>query len=80
MQGYELKTTIHSNQFMIIAMDMDSREFSAKPKVYSTYAEALHDAQKFAGTFKYIKYIVVAVAAVAEAVSNPVVVTKYRLD
>ena len=79
MQGYELKSTIHSNQFMVIAMDKDSKEFVVKPTVYGTYAEALHSAQQCAGNFRYAKYLVVAVAAVAEAVENPVVVTKYKL-
>ena len=80
MLGYEYKTAIHSNQFMIIAMDTDSREFVAKPTVYSTYAEVLHSAQNLASKVKYVKYIVVAVAAIAESIDNPVIVTKYRLD
>jgi len=79
MQGYSLKSTVHSNQFMLLAMDKDSHEMVVKPGVYNTYAEALHAAQKLAGTFTYAKYIVVAVAAVTESINNPVVTTKYSI-
>lgn len=79
MSDFTMKSAIHSNQFMVIALDMDSGDYSVRKTIYGTYAEALHKAQTFAGTFKGIKYIVVAVAAVAEAVSNPVVVTSYKL-
>ena len=77
--AYELKTTIHSNQFMVIAYNMDNRDAVVKPGIYSTYAEALHQAQYYAGMISGIKYLVVAVAAVAQKVDNPVVVTGYRL-
>lgn len=79
MTEFNLKSTIHSNQFMIIAFDVDSVDYTVRKTIYGTYAEALHKAQTFAGTFKGIKYIVVAVAAVAQAVENPVVVTSYQL-
>lgn len=71
---------IHSNQFMVIAMDKDSRDFKVKPTIYYSYQGALGDAQKFAQKTSHIKYIVVAVATVAETVENPVIVTKYKLD
>jgi hypothetical protein len=80
MPGYELKQTIHSNQFMIIGMNKESREFVVKPGVYTTYARALHMAQQYAMTYHQVKYIVVAVAAIAEAVDNPTIITKYMLE
>ena len=79
MQGYEYKTTIHSNQFMIIRMHKDTKRFVVLDGIFGTYAGALHKAQDQAGADSYNKYIVVAVAAIAEGVENPAVVTQYKL-
>ena len=73
------KTTIHSNQFMIVSLEKSTKYFYVVPGIYSTYASALHKAQEMAGMFHDSKYLVVAVAAVAQAVENPVVVTTYEL-
>lgn len=75
-----MKTEIHSNQFMIISMAKGNPpmfSMSANPKIHSSYPEALHEAQRLAGLTKDKKYIVVAVAAVAEMrpVDVPVVTT-----
>jgi hypothetical protein len=73
------KTTIHSNQFLIIQLEKSTKDLYVVTGIYSTYSSALHKAQEMAGMFHDSKYIVVAVAAVAQAVDNPVVVTTYTL-
>ena len=77
--AYELKSTIHSNQFMVMVHDPDTKEFFMKEEIYDTYAKALHSAQKMAGVFTGLKYVVVAVAAVAQSSPNPIITTEYRL-
>jgi hypothetical protein len=48
--------------------------------VFGTYAEALHKSQELAGiSSPHLKFIVVAVAAVVQSVSNPTIITSYRL-
>lgn len=78
-QGYELKSTIHSNQFMIIAMNKDGGEMAVRPEIFVTYAEALHKSQTMASEYRFARYIVVAVAAVSQTVENPVVSTSYKI-
>ena len=80
MDGFTMKITIHSNQFMIIGLDKFSHIFYVQNHIiYDTYASALHSAQDLARSNAKMKYIVVAVAAIAQAVENPVVTTTYKL-
>ena len=74
------KTQIHSNQFMVLEMHKQTGKFSMsdKPKIHTSYGSALHEAQRLAGEFTNRKFIVVAVAAVAENKTVPVVTT-YRI-
>jgi hypothetical protein len=74
------KSAIHSNQFLVLELDRKSGNYSVIPEVFSSYATALHDAQKRAGYYPDYKYIVVAVAAVAQSSYNPVVTTTYHLE
>jgi hypothetical protein len=71
------KTQIHSNQFLVLEMNKTNGKFdmSSKPMIHITYSSALHEAQRLAGMFTDKKFIVVAVAAVAENKTVPVVTT-----
>ena len=73
------KSAIHSNQFLVLELCRKSGNYIVIPEVFSSYSLALHKAQEMAGMFHDSKYLVVAVAAVAQAVENPVVVTTYEL-
>ena len=77
-----MKTEIHSNQFLVLSMRKSDGCFSMSnfPQVHASYPEALHEAQRLAGLEKDKKFIVVAVAAVAE--QRPVevpVITSYKI-
>ena len=74
------KTVIHSNQFLVLELDRKSWNYSVVPGIHSSYSLALHEAQKRAGFYPDYKYIVVAVAAVAQSSYNPVVTTTYHLE
>ena len=79
MSGYNLKTTIHSNQFLIVQISKIGGAFFTYHTIYDTYAKALHEAQNLAFDHTGSKFIVVAVAAVAEARTNPIVTTSYKI-
>lgn len=71
------KITVHSNQFIVASVGMSNRDFSMAtyPKIHDTYSSALHEAQRLAGERSDRKYVVLAVAAVAQNISAPVVTT-----
>lgn len=77
------KTVVHANQFIILSMEKGGSHIfsmSKNPKIHSTYQEALHEAQRLASIEQSKKFVVVAVAAVAE--TRPVeapVVTSYGI-
>ena len=77
-----MKTQIHSNQFIVASVSKIGGVFSIseKPLIHAEYATALHEAQRLASIHQSKKFIVLAVAAVADM--RPVdvpVVTSYRL-
>lgn len=65
-----MKTEIHSNQFLIISIYKDTNEFSISehPKIHESYGQALAEAERLADKLPDRKFVVVAVARVAEAV------------
>lgn len=65
---------------MILSMNKVEKNFRVVPGIHSSYASALHEAQRLAGACTDFKYIVVGVAAIAETMANPVVVTSYRFE
>jgi hypothetical protein len=73
------KSAIHSNQFLVLELCRNSGNYIVIPEVFSSYSLALHEAQKRAGWYPDYKYIVVAVAAVAQSSYNPIVTTTYSM-
>jgi hypothetical protein len=76
-----IRSSIHSNQFIIASVYYSGKtahfSVSDNPVIHESYSEALKEAQRLASKFNGKKFVVLAIAAIAELapVSTPVITT-----
>lgn len=73
------KSIIHSNQFIIASINCNDVWHRVSGYIYDSYSEAKKDAKYMAENTPSKKYVVLAIAAVAEYQASPVKVT-YELE